>query len=157
MYIIWMYKIIATTILGLISWSALGDDMEIRKTYELSHPLAKVYEAWISSETVIAPATGMDIDPKVGGHYRLIMDTPDFKTGNDGVFHLLAPDERVVYTWQWQGDDEVTVIDVRFEETDKGTRIQLLHSGFQSEDSRNRHDSGWDSYIEGFRTFLTAV
>jgi len=53
--------------------------ININKRYDFPFPLEKVYANWVSSNTVIAPATSMDIPPEVGGHYPLIMDTPEFE------------------------------------------------------------------------------
>ncbi len=128
--------------------------MEIQKTYELPFPIADVYVAWVSSETVIPPATKMDVLPEVGGHYRLLMDTPDFTMTNEGTFSVVEPEQRVVYTWEWNNDGEVSTIDVRFSATDSGTKVELLHTGFQKPESVDQHDSGWDSYIEGFTAHL---
>ncbi len=128
--------------------------MVIDKVYDLPFPLEQVYAAWVSSETVIPPATGMDILPEVGGHYRLIMETPEFTGRNEGTFSRLEPEQRVTYTWEWNGDGEVTEIDVRFEESDTGTRVSLTHSGFTKDESVSNHNTGWDSYIEGFINHL---
>lgn len=128
--------------------------MKIEKSYEISFPVEVVYEAWTASTTVIAPATSMDIDPQVGGHYRLFMDTPDFSGKNEGVFSRVDPLSRLTYSWEWNEDGEVSIIDVRFSKTASGTRIELTHSGFSSEDSRSNHDSGWDNYIQGFTEHL---
>ena len=35
-----------------------------------------------------------------------------------------------------------------------GTQIDLVHSKFQKQESVDRHSSGWDSYMEGFKTYL---
>jgi len=128
--------------------------MEIQKSYELPFPVADVYAAWVSSDTVIPPATAMDVLPEVGGHYRLLMEMPDFTGKNEGEFLIVEPDQRVVYTWEWNGDGEVSTIDVRFIATETGTRIELHHTGFTKPESVENHDAGWDSYIEGFKAFL---
>jgi len=129
--------------------------MQIDRTWELPFAVPAVYQAWVSSDTVIPPATRMEIYPVVGGHYRLIMETPDFSTRNEGRFLLVEPNQRITYTWQWEGDAEVSTIDVQFSATDSGTRVELNHSGFVSEQSRAQHESGWDSYIEGFTRHLS--
>ncbi len=129
--------------------------MEIDAAYELPFPRERVYAAWVSSDTVIPPATGMDINPVVGGHYRLIMAGPDFSAKNEGVFLIVEPPHRVKYTWEWNGDGEVTEIDVTFTEERGGTRVRILHTGFQKEESVVNHRSGWDSYLEGLERFLT--
>ena len=124
------------------------------KSYELPFPIARVYDAWVSSDTVISPATSMDIDPVVGGHYRLIMDSPEFSARNEGKFLLVDPGNHVRYTWEWNGDGEVTEIDVTFSRNAESTLIRILHTGFQKEESFENHSTGWDSYIEGFTELL---
>lgn len=138
--------------------SAKGEQsMELEKTYELGFPVAEVYEAWVSSDTVIPPATSMDVLPTVGGHYRLIMETPEFSGKNEGEFLLVEPQQRVTYTWQWNEDGEISTIDVKFSATDSGTSIQLKHTGFTKPESVTNHDSGWDSYVEGFTRHLNSI
>lgn len=124
--------------------------MKIVKTYQVPFPVDAVYAAWVSSDTVIPPATSMDVLPEVGGHYRLLMETPEFTGRNEGTFTRVEPNRRVTYTWEWNHDGEVTEIDVHFEAIDAGTRVSLTHSGFTSSTSVSTHDSGWDSYMEQF-------
>ena len=66
--------------------------MIIEKQYELPFPISHVYAAWVSSDTVIPPATSMDVLPEVGGHYRLIMEMPDF-SGIEVLRELRAKEE----------------------------------------------------------------
>ena len=128
----------------------------ISKSYLLPFPVRQVYRAWVSSDTVVPPATSMDIDPKVGGHYRQIMDTTEFKARNEGTFSRVVPNERLTYSWEWNRNGEVTEIDVSFAGHLEGTSLQLTHSGFVKEQSRAMHDSGWDRYIEGLSKYLSA-
>ena len=98
----------------------------------------------------------MDIDPVVDGHYRLIMETPDFAARAEGVFLIVEPEEHIRYTWEWNGDGEVTEIDVTFAPSSEGTDLRILHTGFKGEESLAMHRSGWDSYVDGFVAFLEA-
>jgi uncharacterized protein YndB with AHSA1/START domain len=129
--------------------------MKIEKTYNLPFPLENVYQAWVASTTVIAPATSMDIDPRVGGHYRLLIDSPDFTGKNEGRFSRVEPLSRLTYTWEWNNDGEISTIDVQFTSAEAGTRVDIAHSGFSSQESMSAHDTGWDSYIEGLSKHLT--
>lgn len=128
--------------------------MDIQCNYRILHRVEQVYAAWVSSETVIPPATAMDIDPRPGGHYRLLMEMPDFTGRNEGIFSLVEPNERVRYSWEWNGDGEVTEVDVRFVAMGDQTEVRITHCGFASEASRDNHRVGWDSYIDGFSAFL---
>ena len=131
--------------------------MQIDKTYTLPFSTDAVYAAWISSNTVIAPATAMDILAEVGGYYRLVMQTPEFLGGNDGLFLRVEPGSRLTYTWEWNHDGEVSEIDVVFTPTAQGTLVAICHSGFTKEESVRSHDSGWDNYIEGFIAHMSAA
>ena len=129
----------------------------IDKSWLFEHPLQKVYGAWVSSDTAIAPAAKMDIHPVVGGHYRLYMSADSSQPDNEGHFSRVEPEQRVTYTWQWAGDSEQTVIDVQFVAEGSGTRVTLTHSGFETERSRENHNMGWDSYASGFAGFLETL
>jgi uncharacterized protein YndB with AHSA1/START domain len=142
--------------LGFSQFALGGSPMIIDKSYDLPFAIDKVYAAWVDSDTVIAPATRMDIKPEVGGHYRLFMDSPDFTASNQGEFLRVEPGTRVTYTWEWNRDGEVSTIDVTFAPTQTGTRVRILHDGFTKPESVTNHSTGWDSYIEGFRAHLSA-
>ena len=126
----------------------------IEKIYEVPFGRQQVYSAWVSSNTVIPPATEMDIKPVVGGHYRLIVNGTDYAGMNEGTFSIVEPGKRVVYSWEWNKDGEVTQIEVNFRATDAGTTVHIFHSGFEKDESVTAHESGWDSYITGFIALL---
>ena len=121
------------------------------KSYTLPFPLGQVYAAWISSDTIIPPASSMEIEAKIGGVYRLTM--PNGSTA-EGVFSAIVPNERVCYSWQWAGSGESTEVDVRFSESSGGTEVAIEHRGFRSESSLRDHSSGWDSYMVGLESHL---
>lgn len=134
----------------------MKNTISFQKQYELPFPPLVVYTAWVSSDTVIAPATAMDINPVVGGHYRLLMESTDHAAKNEGEFLIVEPGKHVRYTWEWNGDGEISEIDVTFAAKASGTVIDLVHSGFKKQESADMHDAGWDSYIAGFTDFLSA-
>ncbi|MCP4315660.1 MAG: SRPBCC domain-containing protein [Hyphomicrobiales bacterium] len=128
--------------------------MNIEKTYHVPFPVSRVYAAWVSSNAVIAPATGMDINPVVGGHYRLVMEIPDFSSTNEGTFLEIELESRMKYTWEWDSDGNVTEIAVDFAAEEDGCRVSIVHAGFTDEASFNKHAARWDSYFDGLIGFL---
>lgn len=128
--------------------------MDLHQSYELSSPVAEIYGAWVSSATVISPATALQIEPVVGGLYRLIIDSDQGTAVAEGRFQRVLQNRNLRYTWEWNGDGEVSVIDVTFSEIPTGTRIDIHHSEFDCAQSAERHAAGWDSYIEGLSGFL---
>ena len=121
------------------------------KSYLLPYPLPEVYRHWVSNDTVIAPAERMEIDAAPGGVYRLIM--PGGMT-MEGRFNEVLPEQRLSYSWHWQGDEETSQVRVEFAAAGAGTQVTINHTGFTSQTSYDNHAQGWDSYIEGFSAYL---
>ncbi|WP_271845181.1 SRPBCC family protein [Cognatishimia sp. SS12] len=122
----------------------------------MAFPRAQVFQAWVSSDTVIAPAQRMHVEPWVGGVYQLFMDAGDTPS-NAGRFLQVIPDAFLKYSWEWYGDGHVTEIDVRFTDAPGGTTVTLSHGPFSDPDSYAAHDTGWDSYIAGFERHLQSA
>jgi uncharacterized protein YndB with AHSA1/START domain len=129
--------------------------MEIDKSYFFPFSPEVVFAAWTSSNTVIAPATRMDIVPVLGGKYHLFVESAEFVSTNKGKFLDIVQDEFLKYSWEWNDDGEVTIITVKFRVDANGTRIHLHHSGFINAESVKMHDSGWGSYFEGLKEYLS--
>ncbi|WP_164726807.1 SRPBCC family protein [Shimia sediminis] len=128
--------------------------MKIRKSYKIPAPVATVYAAWVSSQTVIPPAIRMNVEPRVGGRYQLFM-TPENNTADcEGTFSEVRPEQRLRYSWRWNGADEETWIMVCFHPDGEDTRLDILHEGFTSQESLTNHDLGWDSYVSGLSAIL---
>jgi len=119
-----------------------GDKPGWVASLELAFDMKVAHTAWVSSSPVIAPATSMDIEPAVGGHYRLTTDAPDNSGKNEVKFALIEPQQRVLYTRKRNGDGEVTEIDVRVEVTAAGTKILIHHTGFSTDESVTNHNDG---------------
>lgn len=128
--------------------------MKFERTWQLPFSPATLYAAWVANDTVIPPATRMDIKPEVGGHYRLHAAGDGFTATNEGTFLVVELNQRLRYTWQWAGDEEVTEVDVTFRPNNGGTELELHHGTFISQESYTNHDNGWESYISGLTEFL---
>ena len=131
--------------------------MEIRATYTVPFSQDQVYQAWISSDTVIPPATGMDILAEIGGHYRLLMQTDEYTLRNEGEFIDVQPNSFLHYTWEWNNDGEVSHIEVTFNTVPGGTQIEIYHYGFTQQESVDNHKTGWDSYVEGLIKHMNQI
>lgn len=124
------------------------------KTYLIEFPLKQVYACWLSTDAVILPAAKLEIDPEVGGVYRIFIPGGSIM---DGMFIRVSENKALTYTWQWHGSDEETEVDVQFTEHAVGTEVQITHGEFLSEQSMCEHAQGWDNYIQGFSDYLESV
>ena len=129
----------------------------IHKKYQANLSPEQLFTAWISPDTLIPPVSKIEVEPKVDGHLKLIVETPDGASIMQGKFLTLSYPTQLVYTWQWNNDDEITQVAVDFKRSARGTEIVVIHSGFQSETSRATHDTGWDAYVAGVVQKLQSI
>ncbi len=128
--------------------------MDIQTDHWLAANVDEVFAAWISQETVIPPAVKMEIEPRVGGLYRLTAEGPGFTAVAEGRFTIVDPPTHLRYSWEWNQDGDVSTIDVRFEPERDGTRVRLEHTNLATDESFENHRQGWQSYFAGLEQWL---
>jgi len=125
----------------------------------------KVYQAFVTQKALsswmcprgmsIAEAT---LDARVGGRYRIVMRARDGATYIvGGVYRELVRPERLVYTWQWEGETMPkveTLITVTLSPRDGGTQLDMLHTGFADAAQRDSHAQGWNSTFNRLNDLL---
>lgn len=102
-----------------------------------------------------------EVDLRTGGSYRLTMTDPE---GNDhqldGTFREVDPPSRLAYTWQWAAAPEEihpaapSLVTVDFRADGDGTIVDLLHTGFASEQQREMHAHGWGGCLANLERLL---
>jgi uncharacterized protein YndB with AHSA1/START domain len=123
-------------------------------------PRERVFRAWTDPDAVrrwfgssIGPPVSAEVDPRVGGSYRIAVNVPP--TGRRahvvGTFLEVEPPRRLVYTFAWErmpilaygmGDSKVTV---QFLEVADGTEVRLTHELLDKARLRAFHRFGWTS------------
>lgn len=115
----------------------------------------QVFEAWVSEETVVAPVTRIEKDVRVGGYYRLFVETPEYTGVMQAEYLAVDAPNKLVYTWEWNQDGEKTTVVVRFHPAGAGCRVELSHGEFQKQESYDQHAFGWQSYFDGLEKKLS--
>jgi uncharacterized protein YndB with AHSA1/START domain len=132
-----------------------NDDMVLEITRVFDAPPDRVFAAWLDLgqfRSWIGPE-GIDCDvelleSKVGGRYRLIMNTPERAIPVSGVFRSIEPHRRLVFTWGWEGDPiGQSLITLTFRERGGKTELTLRQEGLGSVESRDGHVRGWNSAL----------
>lgn len=118
-------------------------------------PKARVFHAWttpamltkwFAASEAFEPDVA-EVDLRVGGKYRMGMKHRE--KGNvhiaTGVYREIVPDERLVFTWEWEGEgmDGETLITITLREAAGGTEMILKHEFFPTKESRDQHEEGW--------------
>src|SRR6266581_4546387 len=123
----------------------------------LNAPPAKVFAAWTDPEKMkrwmgpegVVPQHA-EIDARVGGHYRLIMRSPDGEEHDvSGVYREVVPNEKLVFSWAWKSTPErQSQVTVLLAPDGDGTLLTLTHEQFFDEGARDRHQAGWTEGLD---------
>ena len=130
---------------------------------------AQVFRAWTEPALLrswFAVAEGYttpvaEVDLRIGGRYRLGMQPPGSARMDMAVgeYQEVAPPERLVFTWQWEGapaDAPVTLVTVLFSTHASGTELILTHERFDSAASRDQHAAGWQGCLSQLERLLAS-
>jgi glutathione S-transferase len=99
-------------------------------------------------------------DTRVGGKYRWdLVNQEGEKMSVFGEYRELVPGKKIVFTWKWD-DDEIwknrtSAVSVVFSDRDGGTELRLTYVQLPSEESRDRHNEGWNSVLDRLEKFFS--
>jgi uncharacterized protein YndB with AHSA1/START domain len=136
--------------------------VRLERTYDA--PAEAVFDAWTNPEVLrrwwgagpdwTTPVA--DVDLRVGGSYRLSMQSPD--SGDlltvYGEYREIERPARLVYSWAWVGTGPYagheSVVAVDFRADGDRTTVVIEHSGLLDEQSRAAHTRGWNAALDNF-------
>lgn len=93
--------------------------------------------------------TEVDIDPRPGGEYRVLVYG---QHPSRGEYVEVVPHEKVVFTFGWDEPGHPipagsTTVEISLSPEGDKTRVRLEHRGLPA-DAVEDHTGGWDRYIE---------
>jgi uncharacterized protein YndB with AHSA1/START domain len=130
-------------------------------------PTDRVYAAWTDPAQLkrwFGPENvrtrNITADVRVGGNYRWDLISPEGEEMSAfGEYKELIPGKKIVFTWQWDDDEawenRTSVVTVELFERQGGTELRLRHEQLPSEESRDRHNEGWNSLLDGLEQFVS--
>jgi uncharacterized protein YndB with AHSA1/START domain len=137
--------------------------LQLSRRYDAARE--RVFDAWTSPEVLkqwwfVQPtwhAEVADVDLRPGGRYRLGMKDPESGKSHIaiGEYTEVNRPDKIAFTWQWEGQDAVTLVEVEFVEDGDGTEVTLTHSGFASEESSESHSHGWNHLLDSLGGYLS--
>jgi len=130
-------------------------------TRELTAPLDRVWSAFTDPDALVhwfwpeAFNTTVSLDPRAGGRYRI--QATGRQMGISGEYHEVTPPHRLVFTWQWDGEDEQSLVTVELSPHHGGTRLAIRHELLASEADRTNHAQGWHDCLDRLPGWLESV
>ena len=132
----------------------------VRRTIRAS--AEKLFSAWIDPSLLKnwwGPAgvrcIGAEVDPRVGGSYRIGNQLPD---GNiiwiRGEYELIERPRKLVFSWSLEGVESAPErVTVQFEPTSDATEVIVTHERIANRELRERHEQGWIGCLEGLARY----
>jgi uncharacterized protein YndB with AHSA1/START domain len=112
---------------------------------------AEQYAAWIWPSDW---QTTCEIDPQVGGTFRVASASHDLSV--EGRYVAVQPITRLAMTWTWGGQKAESLVTFTFAPIPSGTRLTLVHDGFEDESSHVAHEQGWNDCLDRLPGYLAA-
>ena len=143
-----------------------SDKLSLEIKRFINAPRARVYAAWTDPaqlkewwgpETVRTRNFAADV--RVGGKYRWdLINQEDEEMSVFGEYRELVPEKKIVFTWKWDDDDvwenRTSIVTIELSDREGGTELLLKHEQLPSEESRDRHNEGWNSVLDRLEKFL---
>ena len=77
-----------------------------------------------------------------------------------GSYHVIAPPERLAFSWIWEAPDPhagiPTRVVVAFLEKGEATEVVLTHERLPSDEAGSRHAAGWEATLDRLDGLLAA-
>ena len=141
--------------------STVTADRVLELTRIIDAPPEAVFDAWLNKswgEWAGPPGVKgevIQLEPKVGGKYKMVMHRPDGGTLTiGGTYKEITRPSRLVMSWKWDHEDVDTLITLSFKPKGKGTEIQMRHEGFVSAERRDSHNAGWTGTFDRLERYL---
>lgn len=135
-------------------------DTELRVVRAFDAPAALLFEAWTTPDLVkqwwgyeSSAWVVCDIDLRVGGAWRYVVDHEGFEVAFHGVFQEISPPHRLVNTELYEGapgatDDDAAAVTTTFDEVDGVTTLTQVSQFAQKEHLDAAIESGMESGMQ---------
>ena len=116
----------------------------------------EVFDAWLDSEMLavwMRPGnmthSTVDVEPKVGGRFKISMHGPSGVRVHTGVYRELDRPRRLAFTWASPATEfEETLVTILLRADRGKTILTLTHDGLAKDTIKAAHVMGWTRILE---------
>jgi uncharacterized protein YndB with AHSA1/START domain len=124
-------------------------------------PREVVYEAWIDPQGIrewMCPGDTLSaeasLDVRVGGSYRIVMKGKDRDHVHTGVYQVVEPPSKLVFTWTAEEDEVPMLVTIEFLAHGNESELILTHERLPGTDIMKHYQKGWGQIADKFAAYL---
>ncbi len=137
-------------------------DLSLTVSRSINAPIKTVFDAWLDPEMLkqfMVPGDSMLVpsattDPTVGGRFEIVMRNGDQDLPHSGTYTEIDPHSRIAFTWETPFSETSSNVAISITPNGEGTTVELSHTKFETEESRDNHRAGWGKILETLATVL---
>jgi len=111
-----------------------------------------VFNAWLDPDMLrqfMLPGEGMTVpsaitDPVEGGRFEIVMRAGEQDMPHKGTYTEISRHTRIAFTWETPFSEVPSDVKLTFTSNGDGTDVELYHTKFETEESRDNHKGGWE-------------
>jgi uncharacterized protein YndB with AHSA1/START domain len=143
------------------------DELALHMTRALPAPRPRVFRAFTQPDELAKwwgprgfEIPGVELEPRVGGSYRIEMQPPEGDAFYlSGEFLEVASPSQLAYTFRWEDpdpDDQENVVTLSFRDlADESTEVTFTQRPFATEARRALHEQGWTDTFDKLHELLS--
>jgi uncharacterized protein YndB with AHSA1/START domain len=135
-----------------------GGPLVVRRT--IPAPREEVFAAWLDAASLAtwmcpgAARSTAEVDPRVGGSFRVVMDHEDERVEHTGIYLAIEPPERLSFTWISRYTDMLpSIVTVELRPHGDATEIVLTHERLPARHVE-AHQKGWGDILRKLEAAL---
>jgi len=133
---------------------AATDTTVYERTLAIDASPETVWEFLVDPEKLMRwKGINADLDPQPGGGFRCEVIPGHVARGE---YVELDKPNRLVFTWGWDGSEEVppgsSTIEIELETSGDGTSLRFVHKDLPNAEAIASHAHGWDHYLPRLET-----
>jgi len=106
------------------------------------------------------PVLLAETDPRVGGRFRVrfrMLDGSEHESS--GKYLEVARPERLAMSWRWEGSEDPgeSRVEIDLRPIAEGTELTFTHSRLRDEETRRRHEQGWNGSLDKLERHFLAL
>jgi len=137
------------------------EDFALTVSREIAAPAEALFDAWLEPRSLniwlrpsVIAQTRAEIDPRVGGEFRIVMVRDDAEVLHSGRYLEIDRPRRLVFSWSSPATGHrESIVTVTFQARAESTLVEIHQVGLADEQARAGHHEGWSDILRELAAF----